>query len=156
MSTDPQNTSHNPINKKSWRIVVAFSLLFNATILIILFTPLTEWMHQLVLVSDPPKKSEVIVILAWGAYDTEDGGLPDFNTLTRLRKGLQLYRQGYADKIICVGGNRLASSGKSFSALMKETLISYGIPEANIMIYDKIPGNWYYYNNLIAMIEHYK
>ncbi|MEO5334127.1 MAG: YdcF family protein [Magnetococcus sp. YQC-5] len=141
---------------KTVRFLMALSLLFNALILTILFTPVTEWMHQLVLIDEKPQKSEVIVILAWGAYDTDDGGMPDFNTLTRLRKGLQLYRQGYADKIICVGGNRLSSSGKSVAALMKETLILYGIPATDIQIFDKIPGNWYYYDNLLAMIEHYK
>ncbi len=140
---------------KTGRIAIGVSVLFNITILVILFTPVIEWLHKPLRVSEQPQPSDLIVILSGGAYDV-DGGLPNFNTFVRLRKGLELYRHGYADHIICAGANRLPDSGKSIGRVMKETLVSQGLPEPAIEVFDEVPGDFEYYDNLMAMVDRYK
>ncbi|MCP4146415.1 MAG: YdcF family protein [bacterium] len=146
----------NKRKKRVFKVIVIFSLVINISLAVILFTPLIEWMYRPLLIDEQPQKSDVIVILTWlDAYDTKEG-FPDFATLARLHKGLELYRQGYAGKIICVGGNKLKTSGKSLARLMKETLMLYGIPEGDIYVQDSIPGHWDYYHNLMQIVERFK
>ncbi len=101
---------------------------------IILFTPLTEQLYKPLIVNEQPIKSEVIVVMSAGAYES---GLPDFGTMVRLRKGLELYHNGWADRIICAGGIRYENINKSIAELMKQTLILYGVPPVNIKIQDE-------------------
>ena len=138
-----------------FKIVVILSLLLNVSLFVILFTPLVELLFRPLIIDEQPQKSDVIVILSWvDAYDTKEG-FPDFSTLARLHKGLELYRQGYADKIICIGANKLKTSGKSLAQLMKETLILYGIPGDKIYVQDAIAGDWNYYDNLMQIVERF-
>lgn len=128
----------------------------NFSLFIILFTPITEILYKPLIVDEKPQKSEVIVILSSvDAFDTVNG-FPDFSTLARLQKGLQLYRDGYAEKIICAGGSKLRSTHKSYAQVMKGTLLSYGIQENNIHIQDDIEGDWNYYKNLLGMVNKFK
>lgn len=137
------------------RIIILLSFLINLAFVVMLFTPITEIMSRPLDVSETPRKAEVIVILAYDAFDTESGFL-DLQSRARVEKGLELYTRGFAPKIICVGGNRLSMSGKSYGARMKDLLMLYGVPEGDVLVQDDIPGNWQYYDNLMAMVEKYK
>jgi uncharacterized SAM-binding protein YcdF (DUF218 family) len=142
--------------KKIISTIFILSLLLNSCLFIILFTPITELLYKPLIVDEKPQKSEVIVILSSiDAFDTTNG-FPDFSTLARLQKGLQLYRDGYADKIICVGGSKLVSTQKSYAQIMEDALLSYGIPEHDIHIQDNIEGDWNYYKNLLEMVNKFK
>lgn len=115
-------------------IVIGISLSINLCLFIILFTPFTEQLYKPLIVDEPVKKSEVIVILTCGGYDS---GLPTFRSLIRIRKGLELYNNNWADKIICAGGDRLVEAGISSAQAMKQTLISYGVQRENIFVQDE-------------------
>ena len=133
--------------------LMAASLAANLGLGLILFTPLPQIMAMPLISEDAPVKSEAIAVLAFvDAYDTEDGGFLDFATLARMQRALELYRAGYAPKLICVGGNRLAS-GKSVGTLMRETFELYGVSVSDILVQDAIPGNFEYYDNLIGTVS---
>lgn len=144
------------IKKRIIYTIFIVSVLLNTFLCIILFTPVTELLYKPLIVDEVPKKSEVIIILSSiDAFDTVNG-FPDFSTLARLQRGLQLYREGYGDKIICAGGSKLKSTQKSYAKIMKETLLSYGIPENDILLQDDIAGDWNYYKNLLGMVNKFK
>lgn len=128
-------------------ILIGISLSINLSLFIILFTPFTGLLYKPLIVDEPVKKSEVIVILTCGGYDS---GLPTFRTLVRIRKGLELYNDNWADKIICAGGDRLIEAEMSSAQSMKKTLISYGVPSENILIQDETINT---YNDITYLLN---
>lgn len=136
--------------------LVSGSLVANAILVLILVTPLSELLYRPLIIRELPRPGVAIVILsAVDVFDTNEG-FPDFSTFSRLHKGVELYRAGYAPMIICVGGQKLSSSGKSFARVMKDTLVLYGIPGEKIGIQDEISGNYNYYQNLLKLPERFK
>lgn len=129
--------------------LIFLSLTINAIIAIILFTPLTEALYKPLIVDDTPLKSEAIVILASSVYQD---GFPGFRTIARLMKGLDLFRQGYAPKIICIGG-KYSGINSSTAVSMKKTLILYGINKENILVQDNTLNTYY---DLSAVLEKFK
>lgn len=132
------------------KIVIVISLSINLCLCIILFTPLTEQLYKPLIINEEPEKSEVIVILSAGIYDD---GLPGFATLVRLRKGLELYRNNQADKIICTGGIRPEGIDISIAEAMKKTLILYGIPDGNILTQDETVNTYHDITYLLKKFE---
>lgn len=137
------------------KFFIALSVFVNFVFFVILFTPLTKYLSFPLNVGQAPHKAEVIVILAYDAYDSETGFL-DLQSRARLEKGADLFEAGFAPKIICVGGNKLFRSGKTYGQRMKDLLVRYGIPEGTILVQDDIPGNWAYYDNLMAILKKYE
>ncbi len=137
--------------------IMFFSLSINIGLFSILFTPLNEWAHKLVLVNkEPPENADVIIICSSNfPFDTETG-LPDLSTLVRMEKGLRLYRDGYADKIIAFGGIWMPNSNMTTGQAIKERLLLYGVPEEDIIVQDQVRGKLNYYENLLDMMEKYK
>lgn len=136
--------------------IILLSMLMNLGLLIICFTPVSEWMHGILRVGDPPHKGQVIVVLASTfPFDTQNG-VPGMSTLMRLEKGLRLYRDGYADKIVVVGGIWMERARKSVAQAMEERLLLYGVPADDIIVHDDLKGTWAYYDNLLLLFEKYK
>lgn len=136
--------------------LLTLSVLANVGLAIILFTPLTEAMHALLKTDDPPRQSEVIVVLSSAfSYPTKNG-LPGLSTLVRLEKGLELYRQGLAPKIVVLGGIQIKNANKSIARAMQERLLLYGVPKEDIIVQDVIMGTWAYYDNLMDLLDRYK
>ncbi|GJQ59905.1 MAG: YdcF family protein [Candidatus Scalindua sp. AMX11] len=133
-------------SKKVEKFVIGISLSINLFLIVILFTPLTEQLYKPLIVNEEPGKSEVIVILSAGIYDD---GLPDFSTLVRLRKGLELYRNKHAGTIICAGGIKPDSKDISIADVMKRTLILYGIPDGDILTQDETVNT---YNDITYLL----
>jgi len=106
-------------------------------------------LYKPLIVDETVGNSEVIVVLTCGGYDS---GLPTFRTLVRLRKGLELYSRKVSDKIICAGGDQLIEAGISSSQSMKETLISYGVPDENILVQDETINT---YNDITYLLNKY-
>ena len=121
-------------SKSVRNLILTVSLMLNLCIAIIILTPLTEQLYKPLIIDEPLRKSEAIIVLSGCIYRS---GLPAFMTLTRLRKARELYRNKWADKIICIGGTRLDKINKSVSEVMKETLILNGIAEEDILIQDE-------------------
>lgn len=122
---------------KKLAFFICIGFIFSITI--VLFTPLNGNLGKPLIVNQKPTKSDVIIVLSAGAYNT---GLPDFETIIRLHKGMELYQKGYADKIICAGGVRYQSVEKSIAEIMKDTLIQNGIPGDRILIQDETTNTY--------------
>lgn len=134
-------------NKNLKDIILPFSLAANLFAAVVFFTPLTEWLHRPLTVDEPPSKSEAIVILSGDMYRNGTLGLM---TLTRLIKGVELYRNKWADKIICIGGKRATlMDNKSIAEAMREKLIIFGIPQEDVLINDKTVGT---HNDIDSLI----
>jgi uncharacterized SAM-binding protein YcdF (DUF218 family) len=124
------------MTSRTWikRLVIIVSLILNVGLAIVLFTPLSEQLHKGLIFNEEPKESQVIVVLSGGFHEP---GIPGHQTCIRLLKGLEIYRDGWADNIICAGGTRLESNGKSVAQVMKETLVLWGVPEGNVLVQDE-------------------
>jgi uncharacterized SAM-binding protein YcdF (DUF218 family) len=143
------------ISEKRKRFIITSSLLINIGFFIIFFTPISEWTHRLVMTGDEPQNSSVIVILSSVFPFRTEQGMLGLSTLTRLEKGFQLYRAGYAKDIIVLGGIEANKAGKTTGQIMKEHLTNYGVPEAAISVQDHFRGPQVYYDNIVQMIEDY-
>ncbi len=143
--------------KMSVIIIMLISLSINAGLFSILFTPLNEWAHKLVWVNKvAPRNADVIIICSSNfPFDTETG-LPDLSTLVRMEKGLRLYRNGYADKIIAFGGIWMPKSKMTTGQAIKERLLLYGVPDEDIIVQDQVRGKLNYYENLLDMMDKHK
>ena len=116
------------------KYLISISIAVNILLAFILFTPITEWLHRPLILVGALKKSEVIVILSSGAYSN---GVLGLETIYRLKKGMELYKRGWADKIICTGGVIIRPDNKNIAHLMKEHLVYYGVPFADVLLQDK-------------------
>ena len=145
---------------KSSRIgiyLTRLSIFLSVIILIVLFSPLNKWLYSALMVNTPIpfSKGDVIVICSSNFPFNTPNGLPDLSTLVRMEKGIQLYRQGYADKIIAFGGIEITKDGKTTGVAMKERLLLYGIPEQHIIVQDHVRGRIPYYENILHMMHSY-
>ena len=131
-------------------MILYVSVVLNILLGIILFTPLNEQLHKPLIVSEKPWKSDVIVILACSAYES---GLPGLGTMVRLKKGLELYRDGWADKLVCSGGTRFEKVNQSIAEIMKEALIWSGVPANDIFIQDETKNT---YNDISHLLIKYR
>ena len=88
------------------RVTSLLALVFVLLVLVGVF-PVAPAMLHLLLVADPPRRADAIVVLGGGVYDAQTlAG----ETTTRLVHGLRLHHQGYAPLIILTGGNPLDPS----------------------------------------------
>lgn len=142
--------------KKLFKWIQWSCIAITASLFLILFSPVTEYLHKPLLINDPPEQSDAIILLSWFAFDSPDGGMPDFSSLTRINKAVELYKKGFSPRIICVGANRLENNNISYGMLLREFLLRYGVPRDAITVYDRYPGDWNYYDNIVSMVAEYK
>ena len=121
--------------------------------LVILFTPVSEFGHRLLRSDDQPIPADVIVILSSSMPYQNPDGLPGQSTLYRLDKGIELYRSGFADKIIAFGGIEMGEAQKTTGEWMMERLVRYGVPSTSIFLVDQKRGTSNYYHGLIDLVE---
>jgi uncharacterized SAM-binding protein YcdF (DUF218 family) len=131
-------------------IIIVFSLIINLIMAVIFFTPLTEELYKPLLVNEPLRKSEAIIVLSGDGYSC---GVLGMLTMTRINKALEVYRDKWADEILCVGGKWFPKINKSISEVMKEYLILYGIPEKNISVCDETNGTYYDINYMLKKFD---
>jgi uncharacterized SAM-binding protein YcdF (DUF218 family) len=119
------------MQKQVVKWAVHLILILNLGAAIVIFTPLTEALYQPLIVNEPPGQGELIVVLASGFFPNNQ---PDFQTMVRLRKGAELYRQGVAAKILCLGGGWHSKGGESLSEAMANELSNYhNIPQKDLL-----------------------
>ncbi|MBF0602239.1 MAG: YdcF family protein [Nitrospirae bacterium] len=129
-----------------WAIRALFAV--NLGVGIILFTPLNAILHAPLVVDEAPGHGEVIVILASGIYPN---GLPDFSTLVRLRKGVTLYRQHVAPKIMTLGGGVRGKDGRSYAETMADELVHYyNIPREAILTHGETSHTYADITSMVA------
>lgn len=113
------------------RLIKWFSIAFTAVTLIIMFTPVANRLAEpLVVRGVEPKKADIIVVLGGGAYRN---GVLGNASRERVIKGMLLYREGYAPRIIFSGGTLLEPSKKIIHILMGTDEEASGVIEAKLM-----------------------
>jgi uncharacterized SAM-binding protein YcdF (DUF218 family) len=95
-------------------------------VIIIMYTPLANNLSGRLSVKTDLQKADVIVVLGGGLFP--NGELSWFS-LMRTVKGVELYKRGYADKIIF--------TGRGDCRAMAKVAIGLGIPEQAIFLADK-------------------
>ena len=80
------------------------------------------------MISDAPKKADAIVVFGGGVGET---GSPGKSTIERARYAAELYKQGYADKIILSSGY---AYGYNDTENMKLFAISMRVKEQDIIL----------------------
>lgn len=139
------------------KMLIVLSVAANIGLALILFTPLAALMHRMLASGDEPiPNAQAIVVLSSVFPFPTPNGLPGLSTLVRLEKGLTLYRQGYAPKIIVLGGIWVEQSRKTIAQMMAERLATADVPPADVIVHDEILGGWEYYENLMHLISKYK
>lgn len=108
-------------------------LFFFSLILLFIFSSFFLTLPGRLLVkSDPLKKADIIIVLA-GEYGE------------RVRYGVSLYKQGFADKILLSGGPIIKFPGGqkiTWAGLMKNYAIRLGVPENAIILQDESRSTW--------------
>lgn len=84
---------------RSARNIIILSLFL---FLLLLYSPLLEYLAAPLTVKDPPGRSQAIVVLSGG---WEDAGQLGRSTLERYRYAIRLFQEGFAPLIIFSGGN---------------------------------------------------
>ncbi len=80
---------------------------------------------------DDKEKSDVIIVLGASTYQKEPA--PVYRE--RLNHGINLYNEGYSDKIIVTGGS-ISKNALSDAEIASDYLIKKGIPKEDILIED--------------------
>jgi uncharacterized SAM-binding protein YcdF (DUF218 family) len=130
-----------------WALFRAVSVVFTITVLIIMFTPLSNYMARTLIVAPEFKKTDLIAVLGGGAYVN---GVLGGASNERLIQGMILYREGYAPEIIFSGGTIIKPSKKVLhtilksedtslidvveAAIMKDVSLKLGIPEQDVAV----------------------
>ncbi len=108
--------------------LVAYGLVFYTPLLWVLAEPLK--------IVQRPMKADLIVVLAGGIGES---GEPGEEYREKVKRGVDLYNQGYADTI-------LLSSGATYvfneAHVMKALAVSLGVPDAAIKLDERAGGNY--------------
>ncbi|MBF0358316.1 MAG: YdcF family protein [Magnetococcales bacterium] len=136
--------------KPAVKPVIGLIIALNIGAIIILFSPLTETLYRPLIVDEPPGHGELIVIFSAGVYAN---GFPGFRTMVRLRKGVDLYRQGAGGKILTLGGGWQGKNGDSYAEIMAKELVDYHhIPEKNLLTHSETSHT---YDDITSMLKRF-
>ena len=110
--------------KKIWSLAIScillYFLLFNTPFLWFLASPLK--------ISETPQKADVILVFGGGVGET---GSPGKSTIERARYAAELYKNGYADKIVLSSGYTYMYND---AENMRLIAISMGVPDEDIIL----------------------
>ncbi len=119
------------IKKALLGIFRAVSMVFTAAFLVIMFTPLSNYMAKPLTMGPELKKADLIAVLGGGAFPN---GVLGGASNERLIHGMLLYREGYAPEIIFSGGTIRKTSKKVLHTILKsEDAGEMDVIEAGIM-----------------------
>ncbi len=133
--------------KYGFKVFKYFCAAFTTGALIVMFTPVSNQLANLLEIEPTYKKADVIIVLAGGAYP--DGTLSSLST-ERILHGIKLFKMGYAPKLMLVGSSINTTAKKmrdafaessedsristTDSLVMKNLAVRLGIGENDIII----------------------
>lgn len=144
-----------------------FCFAFTAVSFAVMLTPVANWLASPLLVHDgPPVKTDMIAVLGGGAYAN---GVLGSASNERLIKGVTLYREGRAPRMIFAGGSVLGLSGKLGhtvlgiesvregrfveAVLMQEAAAGMGVPEKDCLVEGNSLSTYENLRNLKAYMD---
>ncbi len=104
-----------------------------AGVLLIAFTPLTEYMLKPLLIKAEVRKADAIVVLGGGV---DRGRYLTLESSHRLVRGVQLYSEGMAPKIVFSGGV-VPKAGVAEGAVLAQEAKRLSVPTDHIIIENK-------------------
>lgn len=107
-----------------------------ALIALIMWSPAANELTRPLFIEPEECEADVIVVLGAGIYP--DGELSWFSLLRTL-KGVALYRNGYARKVLFSGyaGREALMEGRSLARSMAAVAAGLGVPEEDILLEDR-------------------
>ena len=117
-----KKTKHNVL--KSLAVILAAYLL-------IFYTPIVWVIARPLVISEEPTKADAIVVFAGGVGESGTAGQ---GYEERVQRAVELYNEGYADKLIFSSGYIYAFKEP---LVMKALAVSLGVPEGHIMLEEK-------------------
>lgn len=144
-----------------------FSIVFTAVFLTLMLTPLSNWMASpLVSGEGISRRTDLIAVLGGGAYSN---GVLGAASNERLMKGVILYREGRAGKLLFAGGSVLPLGAKlghtvlgaagppegrfTEAGLMRALAASLGVPPADCLVEESSLSTFENLDNLKAYME---
>ncbi|MEO5370872.1 MAG: YdcF family protein [Magnetococcus sp. DMHC-1] len=129
------------------------SLTGNLFVILILWTPLTGLLVQPLIVNEPLQKSEVAVIFASGWVNETT---MDYDALLRMQRGVELYRQGWVRKIVCLGGTTLPhrDSREKVAEVMAKIIVSWGVPPENVLAHAEATNTYDDLRSMFTLLRH--
>ena len=88
--------------RRAATLLATMIILLAAGLVLMGVLPVGPLLYRAMLVADPPRRADAIVVLGGGVVDEE---LPGLDTTARLVHGLRLHHRGYAPLVILTGGN---------------------------------------------------
>jgi uncharacterized SAM-binding protein YcdF (DUF218 family) len=88
------------------RVTAGLALAF-VVIVLVGVLPVAPALSRLLLVAEPPRRADAIVVLGGGVHDAD---MASVTTTARLVHGLRLHHHGYAPVVILTGGNPIDPS----------------------------------------------
>ncbi|MBM4440936.1 MAG: YdcF family protein [Candidatus Rokubacteria bacterium] len=92
--------------------------------------PVRSALFRLLLVAEPPRRADAIVVLGGGV---DDGDTPGLSTASRLVHGLRLHHRGHAPLVILTGGNPVRPEIPE-SVVMQRVAREVGFPQAPLVL----------------------
>lgn len=143
-----------------------FSFAFTAVFLVVMLTPVANWLASPLLEAESgPQKADLIAVLGGGAYAN---GVLGSASNERLIKGVLLYREERARKIMFTGGSVLGIKAKlghtvlgsiagegrfTEAGLMRDIAIGMGVPAGDCLVEDKSLSTFENLKNLKAYMD---
>ncbi|MBL7196525.1 MAG: YdcF family protein [Candidatus Omnitrophica bacterium] len=128
------------VKRKTFKIALLAGCLY----LLIFYSPFVWFLAEPLRISQEPKKADAIVVFAGGVGESGKAGQ---GYEERVSRAVELYKEGYADKIIF-------SSGYIYfleeASVMKAVAISLKVPESAIILEDQAKST---YENVIFTKE---
>jgi len=114
-------------------VVVSIAVL----VIAFLYTPLVQILASPLIVKDPLKKADAVVVLSGG---WENKGKLGKSTVERYRYGIKLFQKGYGKYLIFSGGNLQGTPSEAEE--MAEMAISEGFPDEAIIVEGSSESTW--------------
>lgn len=106
-------------------------------VVVFLYTPLIQTLAAPLVVKDPLKKADAVVVLSGG---WESKGKLGKSTLERYKYGIKLFQKGYGKYLIFSGGNLWGTPSEAEE--MAEIAMSDGFPNEAIIIEGNSESTW--------------
>ena len=112
-------------------VALGFCAVFTVSALLIMFTPISNYMASPLIVDPEPRRAELIAVLGGGAHPN---GVLGGGSSERFLHGLRLYKQGYGSEVIFVGGSILKPTKKVLRTITRsEDTTEIDVVEAELM-----------------------
>ncbi len=106
-------------------------------VIAVLYTPLIQFLASPLVVKDPLKKADAVVVLSGG---WEKKGKLGKSTIERYKYGVSLFQKGYGRYLIFSGGNLWGNPSEAGE--MAEMAISDGFPDESVITEGNSESTW--------------